>query len=177
MAVVVGSSSEPEVINLAPRPLSYTFNTNEAALIIYLEDLLEGASDPENQILTTKNFKLRSGNDIGITPPCDPSDFLVEPHYYNNLLLLGESEEVIFDYTISGGNGSNVNTSITFILNGVRDGRRLDTFTFANPKLQTCVNEIITRDSLTFVYEFHSLVCENIDYAQGIENLTALQWL
>lgn len=176
-----GSSSEPEAINLAPivnAPLSYSSNTNSSSLFLFSEQLLAGASDPEKQILSISNIKLRSGNDIGITLKTDPYQFIVEPYDYDNLLWLNDkSEEVIYDYTISDGNGGSVETSITFIFNGVKDGRRLDTLTFTDSTLQTCVDEEIDNSSLTFVYEFISLYCKNIESAQGIENLTALESL
>ncbi|MCO8123948.1 cadherin-like domain-containing protein [Stieleria sp. TO1_6] len=82
-------------------------------------DLLEFASDPDGDTLDATSITVRAGSDddSGITIDDTNNQLIVDPSAYA-ALNAGESATVIYDFTISDGNGGTVAQVATITING-----------------------------------------------------------
>ncbi|MCA9186304.1 MAG: DUF4347 domain-containing protein, partial [Planctomycetales bacterium] len=104
--------------NAAPTvtgPLTATDNEDGGTLSI---DLLDGASDVDGDTLTPIGVTLTSGDDRGVSITGATVD--VDLAQYGSLSV-GESEVIVYDYTISDGNGGNVAQTLTITIEGRND--------------------------------------------------------
>jgi hypothetical protein len=96
------------------RPLSVTLSEFDPDAVV---DLLNGASDPDGDVLDAINIALVSGSDRGISIDDTNDRLLISPSEYSDLSA-GESEFVIFEYDIFDGVDASVRQSAQIRING-----------------------------------------------------------
>ncbi|MEO1615076.1 MAG: cadherin-like domain-containing protein [Planctomycetota bacterium] len=96
-------------------PISQVTNEDAADFSI---NLLEGASDPDDDTLSVTDFSFTSGDTMGVTQNGTTVD--VTPSAYN-ALAAGETELINATYTISDGNGGTVAQALTLTIEGRND--------------------------------------------------------
>ncbi|WP_161604398.1 cadherin-like domain-containing protein [Roseiconus nitratireducens] len=111
-----GITDEPNENPTVTGPISATFSEDDADASV---DLLEGASDPDQgDTLSVNALQLVSGDGSGITQ--DGNELAVSPDAYNSLAV-GESEVVVYQYSIIDGRGGTVSQMATITINGAND--------------------------------------------------------
>ncbi|WP_371395684.1 cadherin-like domain-containing protein [Fretibacter rubidus] len=119
---IIGSG----VNNTAPTvsgAVTATVNEDDATTVI---DLLDGATDAENDTLTVVNLTLDSGDNSGVT--VDDNTLSVDPDAYNSLGF-GESLTISYSYDIIDGNGGSVPQTATLTITGTNDAPTVSSVT------------------------------------------------
>ena len=111
----VGGVNDPPVPGAA---VTATFTEDDNSAFV---DLLQNASDPDNDPLTTPSITVVSGNDDrGITIDLAGSGLNVNPSAYN-FLNTGESVVVNYNFTISDGVNAPVSSTAAITITGITD--------------------------------------------------------
>ena len=98
--------------------VAQTFNEDDDPAFV---DLLAGASDIDGDNLIVSNVTLVSGDDQGIEINEAANTLSVTPQDYGGILDLGDTEVVVFSYTIIDGNGGSVAQTATVTIIGADD--------------------------------------------------------
>ncbi|MGB7343141.1 MAG: cadherin-like domain-containing protein, partial [Pirellulaceae bacterium] len=82
-------------------------------------NLLQGATDADGDQLTVQNPSVSSGNPVGTSIVGNTLN--VNPSAYADLLNEGDSEVIVYNYTISDGRGGTVGQTATVTITGKND--------------------------------------------------------
>ncbi|MEO1524374.1 MAG: cadherin-like domain-containing protein [Planctomycetota bacterium] len=97
-------------------PLTVSLTEDDSSDTI---DLLGNASDVDaGDVLTVSGLTLVSGDDSGVTP--SGNTVMIDPSAYN-ALAVGESEEIVYTYTISDSAAASETGTLTINIAGVND--------------------------------------------------------
>ena len=86
---------------------------------VFSVDLLDGASDPDtSDILNVSGLTLAAGDGSGVTVA--GNSLTIDPSAYN-ALAFGQSELIIYTYSVVDGHGGSVPQTASITINGVND--------------------------------------------------------
>ena len=114
----INGDGDSQVAPVVSGPVTVTFTEDDAPALV---DLLTNASDANGDTLSVQNVTNSSGDASGITIDAANNQLSVTPQTYG-ALNTGDSEDVVFTYTIVDGNGGSVNQTATVTITGITDG-------------------------------------------------------
>ena len=100
-----------------PGSITQTVSEDDAITTV---DLLTGTNDPEGAAVGVTNLIVVSGDDSGITFDRVNGELVISPNTYNHLAI-GETETVVFAFTVSDGRGNAIPRTATVMITGAND--------------------------------------------------------
>ena len=114
VTVTITEVNDPPVLD---GEVAATFSEDDPAGTV---DLLDLASDPDNDPLSVVDLTLDSGDAAGISIDLANNRLEIDPNAYNSLAE-GENEVVVYSYGITDGQGNTVSQTATITVTGVND--------------------------------------------------------
>ena len=131
MITVTGANDGPSVAGV----IAETASEDAASFSV---DLLQGASDPDaSDVLNVAGLTLDSGDASGVT--VGTNSLTIDPSAYNHLAA-GESETIVYSFSVVDGNGGTVSQTATITVTGANDG----------PSVAGVIAETASEDAASF---------------------------
>ncbi|QEG02501.1 Serine-aspartate repeat-containing protein D precursor [Stieleria maiorica] len=113
LSLTINGANDAPVVS---GPISETRSENAETFNV---DLLQNASDPDGDTLDAINIapQAGTGDTSGITVDDAQNRLIVDPSAYA-ALEDGEQEVIVYDFTVSDGNGGTVMSTVTITING-----------------------------------------------------------
>ncbi len=128
---VTGANDGPSVAGV----ISETASEDAASFSV---DLLQGASDPDtSDVLNVDALTPVSGDASGVT--VGANSLTIDPSAYNHLAA-GESETIVYSFSVVDGNGGTVSQTATITVTGANDG----------PSVAGLISETTSEDAASF---------------------------